>query len=180
MTSVRYFLILIVPIVIVLAGGRGYLEAEVLCKHKKTGKLRVRSGECKRNEAEFDLTNLNAPKDQNVSRWSFLGDGEGTYWYVPTEYLPAIKWNSNAPQNFTTIPDQTVWHIESYQDGYFFGPVAVKFGSFPKFCQYLIGSVIPDGEVYIAFNPLEAPPNGEPTLTIGIGRMVKKQGGLDV
>jgi len=116
-------------------------------------------------------------ESQDASRWSFLGDDEGTYWYVPTEYLPAIQWKSEDPQDFTTISDQTVWHIESYQDGYFFGPVVAQFSTIPiANCQFLIGSITPDGRVYIAFNSLQPPPIGNPTLTIGIGQMVKKKG----
>ena len=173
----KNFFVLVVAILLVLAGGSDTVEAQVLCKHKKKGKLSVRSSECKRNETQFDLTDLNAPKDQDVSRWSFLGDDEGTYWYVPTEYLPAIQWKSEDPQDFTTISDQTVWQIESYQDGYFFGPVVVQFSTFPTAnCQFLIGSITPDGRVYIAFNSLQPPPIGNPTLTIGIGQMVKKKG----
>ncbi len=104
--------------------------------------------------------------------WSWLGENSGTYWYVPEKDLPAIRWATNDPEGYTVISDQTVWHIEHFQDGYIFGPLAVKFETTPVvLCQFLIGSITPVGSVYIAFNGLA--PLGSPALTIGLGRMVR-------
>ncbi len=109
--------------------------------------------------------------------WSWLGENSGTYWYVPEKYLPAIRWSTDDPGGYTVISDQTVWHIEHFQDGYIFGPIAVKFETTPMvLCQFLIGSITPVGSVYIAFNGLAAPPQGSPALTIGLGRMVRVKG----
>ncbi len=107
------------------------------------------------------------------SRWSWLGEGGGTYWYVPVENLRAFRWDTATPQNATAIDDQTVWHIERYDNGYIFGPIVVKLAGIPRLCQYLIGSVTPDGRVYISFNSLQAIPSGTPSLTTGIGQMVR-------
>ncbi len=41
------------------------------------------------------------------SRWSWLGEGGGTYWYVPVENLRAFRWDTATPQNATAIDDQT-------------------------------------------------------------------------
>ena len=105
--------------------------------------------------------------------WSWLGEDGGTYWYVPEKYLPAIQWMTVDPESYTSISDQTVWHINKFEDGYFFGTLSVKFETFPVLCQFLIGSITPGGRVYIVFNSLVFPPMGSPTLTVGFGDMVK-------
>lgn len=140
-------LILIVAMPMTVAGEGNFAE-EVLCKRRGSGKLRVRPSECKRKETQVDLTNLDA-SETNATRWSWLGEGGGTYWYVPPENLPAIQWNTADPESYTSISDQTVWHIQSYQGGYFFGPLVVKLETAPRLCQFLIGSVTPDGRVLL-------------------------------
>jgi hypothetical protein len=114
--------------------------------------------------------------DRDDARWSWLAADGGTYWYVPTANLLAYGWSTDDPQNPQPIDDQTVWHIERYENGYFFGPVVAEFQGFPAQCQYLIGSVTPEGRVYITFNGLQAVPSGTPSLTTGIGAMVKADG----
>ena len=133
------------------------------------GLLLVVAGESSRAEAQaFGQKQLD---------WSWLGENGGTYWYVPEKYLPAIQWATDDPGGYTVISDQTVWHIEHFEDGYIFGPIAVKFETTPVvLCQFLIGSITPVGSVYIAFNGLAAPPLGSPALTIGLGRMVRVKG----
>ena len=114
---------------------------------------------------------------RNPSRWDWLGAQGGTYWYVPQENLEAFRWQLTAPQDAPPIGDQTVWHIERYENGYFFGPLVVQFLGLPRLCQYLIGSVTPDGRVYISFNAVEAIPAGTPSLTTGFGHMARADGG---
>ena len=114
--------------------------------------------------------------DHDRSRWSWLGENGGTYWYVPLENLQAIQWNTDAPSAYTPIEDQTVWHIERYSNGYIFGPVVVKFAGYPRLCQYLIGSITPSGRVFISFNAVEAIPIGSPSITTGTGEMVRQRG----
>lgn len=156
--------------------GTGYSEADVICSHKKSKVLKLRPEQCKENETQVDLSNIAQDPGLNPARWSWLGEGEGTYWYVPAVNLPAVEWDSSDPTNYSPVSDQTVWHVENYAEGYFFGTVVVQFGVRPPACQYLIGSVTPDGGVFIAFNPLESPPVGSPTLTTGAGKMVLKDG----
>ncbi len=106
--------------------------------------------------------------------WSLLGEDGGTYWYVPEIYLPAIEWMTVDPESYTSISDQTVWHINKFEDGYIFGPLAVKLETTQMvLCQFLIGSITPGGRVYITFNSLFDPPPGSPALTVGLGEMVK-------
>jgi hypothetical protein len=44
-------------------------------------------------------------------------------WYVPTTNLLAIIWSTDAPTAYGAIEDQTVWHIQHFREGYFFGPL---------------------------------------------------------
>jgi hypothetical protein len=113
---------------------------------------------------------------QDSSRWSWLGEQGGTYWYVPPENLQAFRWETATPQKARSVDDQTLWHIQHYENGYIFGPLVVKFARIPRLCQYLIGSVTPDGRVYISFNAVEAIPAGTPSLTTGFGQMVRSDG----
>ncbi|HSF08458.1 MAG TPA: hypothetical protein VLA60_03530 [Nitrospirales bacterium] len=131
-----------------------------------------------------------SPKSEpQTSQWAWLGENGGTYGYVPSEYLKAYTWDTDDPSNpNTTVPidDQTVWHIEKFDDGFFFGPVVVKFEGQPALCQYMIGSVTPGppstpgqpgGRVEISFNGIpELPGPKSPTITTGTGEMVKQRG----
>lgn len=114
-----------------------------------------------------------APAEPERDRWQWLA---GSYWYVPSQYLPAVRWDTSNPSAYSGLSDQTVWYIQSYDEGYFAGSVAVQFGGYSRTCQYLIGSVTPEGDVLISFTPLQAIPATDPTVTSGTGRMVRKQG----
>ncbi len=105
---------------------------------------------------------------ETVTDWRWL---EGTTWYVPTSGLPAYVYT---PLTNTLIsgPDQTVYTITGYRNGYFWGRTATSFNNEPATCKSLVGSVTPEGKVYLTFT------NWPYTLgdiwTIGIGNMVKK------
>ena len=114
---------------------------------------------------------------RDTSPWSWLGAHGGTYWYVPTENLQAIKWDTSAPSAYASIRDQTVWHIANFDNGYFFGPLVVQFEGYPRLCQYMVGSVTPEGRVYISFNSVQVVPVGNPSITTGTGAMVWQRGG---
>lgn len=176
MRARRFILVLIALLTAMTVLGADYSKAEVICANKRTGDLKIRPDKCLRNENEVDLGNIQQFPGLTPARWSWLGEGEGTYWYVPPINLPAVQWNSTDPTNYFPVSDQTVWHVESYADGYFFGTVVAQFGTGSPTCQYLIGSVTPDGGVYIAFNPLTSPPIGSPSLTTGTGKMAFKEG----
>lgn len=150
--------------------------AQVICSHKKTGVLKLRPEQCKENEIQVDLSNIAESPGLSPARWSWLGEDRGTYWYVPPINLPAVIWNPSDPMNYSSVSDQTVWHIESYADGYFFGTVVAQLGATPPACQYLIGSVTPEGGVYIAFNQLASSSDGSVVITAGSGKMAFKDG----
>lgn len=173
--SIRnYSLVLFSILIISASSGPRYASAEVLCANKQSGIVSVRPEVCGQNEKQVDLSGIAQAPRLKPSRWRWLGEGEGTYWYVPNANLPAVEWDSSDPQNYSPILDQTVWHIENYEGGYFFGTVVAQLGLHPPQCQYLIGSVTPNGTVYITFNSLTDPPVGSPSLTTGVGEMVLK------
>ncbi|HML93903.1 MAG TPA: hypothetical protein PKC29_00560 [Thermodesulfobacteriota bacterium] len=176
MRAGRFVFALIVLLTAVTVFDADYSRAEVICANKRTGDLKLRPDKCMRNENEVDLGDIEQFPGLTPARWSWLGEDGGTYWYVPPVNLPAVMWNTSDPANYSPVSDQTVWHIESYADGYFFGTVVAQFGITPPACQYLIGSVTPDGNVFISFNPLQASSEDTVTLTTGTGKMAFKDG----
>ncbi len=92
----------------------------------------------------------------SVDRWQWL---EGTYWYVPHDYLLALA-SSPALKSPLPVSDQTVYHIARYEDGYFWGTTAVSYSpprgsSAPEVsCLQLVGSVTPEGQVHLTFTLL--------------------------
>ena len=105
-----------------------------------------------------------------TDKWSWLW---GTYWYVPTKNLPAYSY-SPITNTVTSVSDQTMFHITNYENGYFSGDVVGQIGSNGPACMSLVGSVTPEGKVYLSFNILPYSPTN--TATIGIGDMVRKGG----
>jgi hypothetical protein len=104
-----------------------------------------------------------------VRDWRWLN---GTTWYVPTNGLPAYVY---APEQNQLIPvqDQTVYTITGYRNGYFWGRTAAQLGSNDITCMSLVGSVTPEGKIYLTFTdyPYDL---GTSTTTIGVGNMVLK------
>jgi hypothetical protein len=111
------------------------------------------------------------------SQWGWLQD---TYWYVPPENLPALQF---VPDENTLdwVIDQTVWHITALQDGYFWGSSATaalpagskssqESASVKPICFSMVGSITPEGRVYITFILGRA--SSSRTATTGIGRAV--------
>src|SRR5262245_10239098 len=96
--------------------------------------------------------------------WSWLQD---TYWYVLPENLSALQFDPD-DNTLNWALDQTVWHITGFQNGYFWGVSATLIqesdeqasqstdGSRPV-CFTMIGSITPEGRVYLTFIPCKAP-----------------------
>lgn len=104
-----------------------------------------------------------------VLDWRWLA---GTTWYVPTTGLPAYIYM--APLNrLVPVQDQTVYNITGYKNGYFWGRTATKLGSNSITCKALVGSVTPEGKIYLTFTNYPFSLGAAPT--IGIGSMVVKQ-----
>lgn len=116
-----------------------------------------------------------APESRTVAsastaRWNWLAN---TYWYVPAPYLRAYVYTSSN-QKLTYAADQTVFRITAYQRGYFWGTVGVQLSGGSITYMSLVGSVTPEGQVYLSFTPFDA--NVTSSVTIGHGVMVRRLG----
>jgi hypothetical protein len=107
--------------------------------------------------------------------WSWLKD---TYWYVPQENLPAVE-TTLSPLAHQLISDQTVWHIEDYSQGYFWGKQVVKLSTNDQYlCMQFVGSITPQGEIQMTFTftlPLAVPPALNLKVS-GLGKMRRVRG----
>ena len=113
------------------------------------------------------------PADADTVRdWRWLN---GTTWYVPTSGLPAYVYTPGNSNTLTPVQDQTVYTITGYRNGYFWGRTAGKLGTNEISCTSLVGSVTPEGKIYLTFTPYPFSSEDEPT--IGVGTMTLKLGG---
>jgi hypothetical protein len=107
-------------------------------------------------------------------RWAWL---KGTVWYVPHANLPAIATTADRDP-VVPLRDQTVYTIEGYEYGYYWGfarvqiltpsdPVEVPPDS-PPTCMRMAASVTPEGSLNVAFTPIDG--RGGPVTGIGIMR----------
>lgn len=109
------------------------------------------------------------------NKWDFLN---GTYWYVPEQYLPATQMGGNDTEPVMNV-DQTVWQITGASNGYFWGncsalmyPVGTTPGE--PTARRMVGSVTPDGTVQISF--LSINDLGLAMSISGWGKMVEQKG----
>jgi hypothetical protein len=104
-----------------------------------------------------------------------------SYWYVPTETLPAIQVDPSTGA-VTRLVDQTLWTITSYTAGYFLGTSTAVLKNAdtgapigPPSCTRIVGSVTPKGDVYIAFlDPSD--PNAAADAIVGLGHLEQQAG----
>ncbi len=98
-----------------------------------------------------------------------------TTWCVPPSTLLAYQYS---PTSYTSVTDQTVWVIDSYDGGYFFGTSYTAIVNPPDPINYtekkIIGTVTDGGAVYITFIPSGTV--GATDLVSGIGTFVSLQG----
>jgi len=102
--------------------------------------------------------------------WSWLAN---TYWYVPTSNLPAVLYNSQTG-TVTPVSDQTVYHVVSYQNGYFWGDSVTQLGSSSPAPSSMLGSVTPEGKILLTFTQTSG--STSPSITEGYGKMQRKFG----
>lgn len=105
-----------------------------------------------------------------VAKWQWL---KGTTWYVPTNNLPAYLYYP-ARNRLVPVSDQTVYTITGYRNGYFWGRTAAQLGDNDITCMSLVGSVTPEGKVYLTFTSY--PYTNGVMPTIGTGTMTYKNG----
>ncbi|SRR5579862_833267 len=99
---------------------------------------------------------------------------ENTIWIVPPSTLLAYEY---LPSSYTAVTDQTVWVIDGYDNGYFFGTsytAVIDSGSTTYTQKKILGTVTDGGGVYITFIPLGAISTTD--LVNGIGTFVNLQG----
>ena len=116
------------------------------------------------------ITGAAGASNTTTKKWSWLAN---TYWYVPTKNLPAYSY-SPVTNTLAPVSDQTLFYIAGYADGYFWGNLVAQIASNSPSCQSIVGSVTPEGSVYLSLNILPYSPGNSPTT--GLGRMVKKGG----
>jgi hypothetical protein len=111
-----------------------------------------------------------------VFEGSWLAD---TYWYVSTQYLPALLAFNTSEPHIVRVQDQTVWHITDYSDGYISGISTSNIGSGWSY-TLMVGSVTPEGAVKLSFSPLGDANSNDPStqsITIGDGLLQGKGAG---
>ena len=109
------------------------------------------------------------PASANTVRdWSWL---DGTTWIVPPNGLPAYVY-SPAQNQLVPVQDQTVYTITGYRNGYFWGRTAAQLNDNDVSCKSLVGSVTPEGQIYLTFT--DYPFSDSAITTVGLGSMVYK------
>ena len=98
---------------------------------------------------------------------------ESSTWVVPPSTLLAYQY---AAGSATSTDDQTVWVIDSYNEGYFFGNSYTYLSTEEVYSQrVMLGTITTEGAVYITFYP-----TGDSTassdLVNGIGSFQNVQG----
>lgn len=119
-------------------------------------------------------------KEAAATDWSWLA---GTYWYVPTEYLPAMQQVNIAQPKITQVTDQTLWYFTEYINGYLIGQCACSVDGGDFEYQSIVGSVTPDGDVCLSFTPVGGvslhPVQGSLSVAnfiLGRGKITEHQG----
>jgi len=123
-----------------------------------------------------------AEMSTDANNWEWL---KNTYWYVPEQNLLAIRSDPETGQ-IEQVYDQTVFQITNFLGGYFWGKVVVQLmtgtGSSPAaadppvMCFQLVGSVTPEGSLYLSFSPTPTShrsrqQNNTPTVGAGVMRL---------
>jgi len=98
---------------------------------------------------------------------------QNSTWVVPPETLLAYTY---IEKKYIPVSDQTVWTINNFNQGYFFGEsyTSINHGSFSQ--RHLIGSVTPFGDVYITFYPVKSAIR-DTDLVQGIGKIILDENG---
>ncbi len=117
------------------------------------------------------LTNTIFPQDYQNNFTNLI---KNTIWIVPPSTVLAYQYS---PSSYTAVTDQTVWIIDGYENGYFFGTsytAVINSGSITYSQKKILGTVTNGGGVYITFIPSGAVSTTD--LVNGIGTFVKLQG----
>ena len=122
--------------------------------------------------AEKELSKAPTPSDP----WTWLA---GTTWIVPPNNVLAYMLAGGAPPvtppHLIALNDQTVYTIEGYNNGFFWGTFALALqpasgGPITYTCSSMLSSINPQGDFLIGSTMA----NG--TENMGVGKMVKVKG----
>lgn len=117
------------------------------------------------------LTNLVFSQDYQNNFTNLI---KNTIWIVPPSTLLAYQYS---PSTYTAVTDQTVWIIDSYDNGYFFGnayTAVINSGTTTYSQKKMLGTVTSGGAVYITFIPSGSIFTTD--LVNGVGTFVNLQG----
>jgi hypothetical protein len=84
-----------------------------------------------------------------------------TIWIVPKKTLPAYVTIGDLTPRL--VSDQTVWVIDSCQNGYVFGTSYTTLDGVPSAKMKIVGSITPEGDVLFSFHT-------ETNITTGYGK----------
>jgi len=102
---------------------------------------------------------------------------QGSYWYVPEAYLPALQAVNGEQPQMRTLVDQTVWLFQHSRAGYLVGTSATNIGRGWSY-MLVVGSVAPGGAVKLSFSPLDSSGSrNPPPPTIGDGMLIEDECG---
>jgi hypothetical protein len=100
---------------------------------------------------------------------------QNTTWVVPTSTILAYRYSISG---FTPVTDQTVWIIDTYDSGFFFGNAYTAIVNPPNPINYtqkkMLGTITDTGTVYITFIPSGGISFSD--LVTGLGTFSKLQG----
>lgn len=85
-------------------------------------------------------------------------------WIVPKETLLAYLTVNNVTK---AVVDQTVWIIDSYDNGYIFGTSYTTINGEPNAKTKIVGSITPYGDVLLSFH-------NNSIITSGYGKFIKR------
>ena len=97
---------------------------------------------------------------------------ENSTWVVPPKTLQAYQYLNGQTVG---VLDQTVWVINRFEHGYFFGNSYTAINAAPTSQMNLVGSITPEGNVYITFYPVSGNLLSSDVVN-GIGKFRKKDG----
>lgn len=101
--------------------------------------------------ASNPLFSIDHTKDLKKGEDKYKRHLENTVWIVPPSTLMAYEYLNG---NQVPVSDQTVWVINQFNQGYFFGDSYTALNGTASSHRKIVGSVTPGGNVYIAFYPL--------------------------
>lgn len=121
----------------------------------------------------FDLKNKSIPfKEEKKIFNKYKKHIENSTWVVPPSTLLAYLYVNGER---VPVSDQTVWVINKFEQGYFFGDAYISINQVPSSQRSIVGSITPYGDVYITFYPLGGTGSTEDIVN-GIGKFIKQDG----